>query len=134
MSHHRIHDARDIWGVSNAQEMLTQRVASLAKRGIPVLLQGDGTPARKASDTLNVYVSDGRWVATCPECNGGTTYFPGTPWTLCPDCGKGYLVRFPKDKVELEIQLLQRPLGNRHMRLGETAKDLAKENAEHGYV
>ena len=128
--HHRIHDARDIWGANSPQEMLSQRIVSLAKRGISVLVKGDGTPARR--DVLDFYVSDGRWVATCPECNGGVVHFPDTPWAICPDCGRGYGVRFPAQKSRIEARLLERPVHNRQLLPGWSLEELEAEIAQFG--
>lgn len=80
---------------------------------------------------LTAYCSDNRWVADCPECNGGVSCWDENPHGCCLDCGHVYVVKFPKDYKIAAALLEQRPPGARHWHphRGETVDQLAEENA-----
>lgn len=83
-------------------------------------------------ETLDVYVSDNRWVADCPACNGGIACWSENPHGACYDCGRIYRTAFPRNQKQIEAVLLARPARNRHWLLGETLDMLKAENIEHG--
>lgn len=97
---------------------------------------GDDVALEVTGEQTAAYVSDGRWVANCPACNGGIAVWVGMPDGCCYDCGRVWLIVFPaaKDVARAEVVLDKRPGGNRHWRpdKGETVDDLKAENAVRG--
>lgn len=83
-------------------------------------------------ETLPAYVSDNRWVADCPACNGGIACWSENPRGACYDCGRIYRIRFPDNREAIEAVLAARPVQRRHWLLGETVDMLKAENIEHG--
>jgi hypothetical protein len=77
---------------------------------------------------VTAYVNFSRWVANCPECNGGIACWPEHKQGCCLDCGHVYRVVFPsRPQVELATTALLRvPAKQRHWRpdLGQTAADV----------
>lgn len=54
----------------------------------------------------------GLWIVMCPMdgCSGAVGVTSVNPVSLCPDCGAGWFkVLFPKNKAEIEAEVLQRP-------------------------
>lgn len=99
----------------------------------------DGRPGRDLIEDdreVIAYVSDGRWVADCPQtfCMGGIACWPEHKVACCLDCGHVYKVKFPSKKTreEAELILSQRPLENQNWRpdLGEKVRMLAAENLQ----
>lgn len=92
------------------------------------------TDLRTSRKRLVAYVSGGRWIADCPNCNGGVPVWNENPRGVCLDCGTIYRIDHPAaDELVLVADLLGArpdPLTrnwNRHQ--GETLDDLAAENA-----
>ena len=83
-------------------------------------------------DTVPAYVSDNRWVADCPACQGGIACWSQNPRGACLDCGRIYQIAFPEDRQEIEAVLVQRPTQNRHWFVGDPVDMLIAENIEHG--
>lgn len=122
--------------VRNATELEAKWARELAKRAMQ--------PWRHGSPVAG-YVNEGRWVASCLECNGGMACWPEMSETQCLDCGARYTVEFPAPE-ELEqaaAVLRERPMRNRNwfpsrVTVGgveqqrESVKDLKAENARHG--
>lgn len=85
---------------------------------------------------LPAYVNLGRWVADCPECNGGiavetvTVQGPNVGEGCCLDCGHRYTIAVPNGYEAAEKVLGQRPAANRNWRpdRGETTDELEYEN------
>jgi len=87
---------------------------------------------------LAAYVSDGRWVADCPECRGGVGLWRENEEACCLDCGHVYSsIDWPdaSEVDEAERVLAARPTTELHWRpdSGETVDDLKVENLKHGY-
>ena len=64
---------------------------------------------------MKAYVNQGRWIATC-HCGGAEAVDPDEPFFYCFVCGNRStdgnprLVIFPKDKEQIEAELLKRPV------------------------
>lgn len=56
------------------------------------------------------YINHNRWVADCPECNGGIDCSPDLPKGCCLDCGLVYVLDFPskREREEAEAVLSER--------------------------
>lgn len=96
--------------------------------------QGDwSTDLRRSRKTIVVFVSGGKWIGDCPECNGGVAAWPFHEKGCCLDCGTIFRLEYPPvDEVEEIAQLLaRRPEQHRnyHPHQGETIDDLRRENA-----
>lgn len=90
---------------------------------------------QQVGETVMAYVSDGRWVATCPNCNGGMATWIEMEDCCCYDCGNSYLVSFPSPSVvaEAEMVLEARPQSARNwVPEAETLLDLKVENLTRG--
>jgi hypothetical protein len=91
----------------------------------------------KSKRKIAAYVSDGRWVADCPVCNGGIAAWPEHDFGCCLDCGTVCPLKFP-DPAEIAdavSALAARPPMNRHWRPElESARDLRHENIRFGYT
>jgi hypothetical protein len=86
---------------------------------------------------LHAYVSDGRWVAECPECGGGVALWQENPEACCLDCATVYSkIGWPHEReiMEAERVLAARPTNQLHWRSheGETVEDLKIENIVRG--
>lgn len=126
--------ARSHFGASPA-EMRDRVVEHLEKMGAPRL--AIGSPDRVTSSPVGAYVSEGRWVAECPDCNGAELVTPGDPF-MCLSCGNvliGHAYRaviFPAELAAIEDALAVRAFAvNRNWRPGEMAAQLRAENAQH---
>lgn len=83
--------------------------------------------------SVHAYISDNRWVATCPECNGGMATWPEMEDACCYDCGRTFTVVFPDNLVEAVAVLEERLSQNRHwFPERESIRDLQAENAVRG--
>jgi Zn ribbon nucleic-acid-binding protein len=121
----KIHDQRDVLGPLTVPHQEAHWAQFLFDRRF-------GRVPVKDARVLTAYVSDNRWVANCPECNGGIAAWDENPHGCCLDCGHVYVVKFPKDYKIAEALLLQRPPEHRHWmaHLGEPVANLAAENDE----
>lgn len=88
--------------------------------------------------TVHTYVNRSLWAVDCPFCAGAMPAQPDEPF-FCPDClmqGNGFkamAVEWPDERAAIEALLVKRNDPNtRNWLVGETADDLARENAEHG--
>lgn len=77
------------------------------------------------SATVKAYISDGRWVADCPQCNCAEVVRVGQPFkcggTLAGGfhgaataCGFVAEVEFPADKLAIEKALIDKPVSQRN--------------------
>jgi hypothetical protein len=87
---------------------------------------------------LVAYVSDERWVADCPHCNGGIALWPGTTHGgACYDCGTVFRqVDYPDEETIVAVEEVfdVRPKYARHWlrNRGETLAHLQAENIAFG--
>lgn len=114
-----------------------ERGKQLAARGRGFLRDGDYTPdLLHTRRTVTAYVNQGRWVADCPECNGGIACWPEHDHGACLDCGRVYKVTFPTAAsiAKAEKALSRRPPANRNWRpdKDEQAGVLVEQNARRG--
>ena len=93
-----------------------------ARHGLPLVT--DPRPVQP-------YVSEGRWVGDCPECNGGIACWDQNPHGCCLTCGHMYPIVWHPDTASAAETLEVRPGRNQHWRphLGETVAILERENA-----
>lgn len=89
-----------------------------------------GAVLHDRTERPTAYVSDGRWVADC-DCGAGVSASRAWGLAICCACGSVYRPRFPATAAGIEQALLARPSPRqRHQRPGQTAADIARENAE----
>jgi hypothetical protein len=101
--------------------------------------RGDlSTDLRESSKTLVVYVSGGRWIADCPDCNGGVPAWPGHDRGCCLDCGTVYRLAYPPEAEIREVVALLavRPELDRNYwcHRGDTVEKLRAENVAAGWT
>ena len=115
--------------------LLTFRSGRLRKNMERMGIKGGDQGPDMETKPLVAWVSRGRWSVTCP-CGGGE-YAWEEGWVMCQSCFNSYISHklrktiFPKQRQQIEELLELRPLDNRHWVLGETLKDLERENVEH---
>lgn len=88
-----------------------------------------------SADTVPAFVSDGRWVATCPTCNGGIATWISMSDGCCYDCGTVYAIAFPplEAAAQAEVLLEARPQQNQNWDpVKEPIEILKAENAVNG--
>jgi len=94
-------------------------------------------------ESVDAYISEGRWVADCPGCPAGSGAENVTlddPVFMCLSCGNVLIggklrpVRFPEDgeRLEIEEQLAKRKIANRHWFPDESVEKLHLENLSIG--
>lgn len=92
----------------------------------------------QAAEPVLAYVSDGRWVADCPNCRGGIAAWPEHNQGCCFDCGTVATIEYPDESeiTEALAALAQRPDTALNWRpdRGETAQTLRHENIVRGYL
>lgn len=93
-----IHDQRDIHHAHSVDGQRDFWIMFLRDR------RGGLTPTMDARHVY-AHVSDGRWVANCPQCNGGIACWDENPHGCCLDCGHVYPVRWPDRYREVEADL-----------------------------
>lgn len=97
-----------------------------ARRGDPAL------ELRHSKTILPVYISGGRWIADCPNCNGGVAAWPYHGHGACLDCGTIYRLDYPTgEEVARAVELLtprREEHRNWHRHLGEDVEHLEIEN------
>lgn len=112
------------------QDLRTWQRRQLVSRGVdPNRVDAD------AFGTVTAFINESRWVAVCDVCNGGEVVDPADPRFICLSCGQVRAVDFPppRDRAAIEAALNRRPdEKTRNWNPGETAADLARENAERG--
>lgn len=95
---------------------------------------GNGETFRWASvGRPQAQVNYGRWLFDCGGCRAGVLASREWGLGLCCQCGGVYEdVEFPENAEEIEAVLGRRPnLSNQNWTVGETLKDLERENDEH---
>lgn len=116
-----------MWAVHEAQRVA---LGGFANRPGATALEPSG-------ETVHAYVSDSRWVADCPACNGGIACWSAMPDGCCYDCGRVYQVAFPpsRDLGAAVAVLEKRPENARHWRPWEQdVADLKAENVVRGVL
>jgi len=101
--------------------------------GVPADVEGNPTgPELVATAEVN----HNRWLVRCPFCDSGVQHACDIDRRFfCVDClnlaagGCWVRVVWPDDRTEIEEALLERPLGNRNWKPGQTAEDLRAEMA-----
>ena len=83
--------------------------------------------------TVVPYINHGRWVADCPECNGGIACWDENPRGCCLSCGHVYKVKWqPPDERAAACRALGERADRRHWNWephrGETVERLHTEN------
>lgn len=82
------------------------------------------------------YINEGRWVADCPECNGGIAVWPGMPDACCYDSGHVWTVTFPAvaeiGQAEALLEHRAEPRTRNWIPAAETIDDLKAENVLRG--
>ena len=81
---------------------------------------------------VSAYINEGRWVADCPNCNGGMLTSPVVAVCFCHDCGTIYEAMHPDPESVsgAEKVLANRPVRNRNWYPDrEDVADLQAENA-----
>lgn len=102
------------------------------------LLAKRGMRPKTSNTVVTAYISEGRWVADCPNyprCRGGIACWDQNPHGCCLDCGTVVKVKFPtkRDRDKAAAALLARPDPKTRNWRPEFEKpaDLVRENAEH---
>lgn len=109
-----------------------QRQQERDRRIIDRNLRELGIRKRQSSTPVYAYVSEGRWVADCDECNGAE-FVTEDQVMVCGTCGAVSDVVWPEDVAGIEAVLGKR----KHLRTqnfipGETVDMLKAENKRHG--
>lgn len=107
----RIKDQRTITGGADAREIRRRWRDFIEQNGAPE--RDDERSLEQTNEVVAAYINHGRWVADCPNCNGGIAAWAENDACCCLDCGRVYHAVFPstrkRDKVE--AILLERPSG-----------------------
>lgn len=123
-----IYDQREIYGrpFQSADEVFEFWADFLANRKAPAQSLFRDEQARH----LTPWISGGKWVDICPECNGGIPLWDRNPYGACLDCGRVFEVDWqaPEERSEISRLLSVRPARYRHMTKGETAVELTAQN------
>lgn len=90
------------------------------------------TDLRTSRKLVRAYVSGGKWIADCPNCNGGMAVWSENPRCCCLDCGTIYRVDHATDKERQAAERLLAPRfeadRNWHRHRGEKLENLDEEN------
>lgn len=93
-------------------------------------------PMAPSTEALKVFVNEGRWVVSCPDCSGAQLACRTDQRFMCCECanvaigGEWRPVVWPDDAVGIERALGKRTLlRNCNWLPGETAQDLLAETA-----
>lgn len=140
MEQGRIHEAPEAPVVRSARHMLRGAGvdASDAPEAVLERLSGfwrvhlvqQGLWMVEDDRVLDAYINQGRWVADCPNCNGGIAVIVEDPQGCCLDCGHHYRCSMPNDVDEVVQALAERPEQARNFDpgRGETIAGLKGEN------
>lgn len=86
-------------------------------------------PHNRQDVVVPIYVNANRWLADCPDCNGGMGADPTDDTAFCWDCGGIFRVGLPPDWRQAEEILERRPPKYRHWFPGaETVAMLEDQN------
>lgn len=123
-------DVRHMRGLGEAagpEHVVADAEAFLERRRIKRVVTGK---------TVKAYINGGRWVADCPNDNGGIACLPGHDEATCLSCGHAYKVKWPAAKTmsaALTVLLAREKPENRNWRPGdESVQDLKAENITRG--
>lgn len=100
------------------------------REGLPIRRrQGDfSTDLKTSRKTVEVYISGGKWLGNCPNCNGGIPGWPNHPRGCCLDCGTIFQLDYPPEAETLELAKLMSARDeidrNYFRHLGETLDDV----------
>lgn len=96
------------------------------------------TELRTSRKTVEAFVSAGKWIASCPECNGGIACWPVHERGCCLDCGTIFRVAWPEEaEITEAVELLRvrpEPQRNWHRHEGEGIEFLRRENAAYQFA
>jgi hypothetical protein len=114
-------------------EQAWQRWADREGLGWRIRRGDHSTDLHSSRKTVQAYISGGKWIADCPNCNGGIACWRDNPRGCCLDCGTIYRVDHPSETEEkraTEILLARANPEARHWHRhrGETLDDLEAEN------
>jgi hypothetical protein len=130
--HTRIHGPADVHvqrdrPIANENDLLDFHAERLAKFRKP--------KQWRLSETVPAFISANRWIVLCPHCRGGISCLPDWDAACCFECGAVLdAISFPENYADIEATLLERPgLYNRNYMIGETLRDLVRDNLEHGF-
>lgn len=77
---------------------------------------------------ITPYINHSRWVADCPECNGGMGCWDEMQTSICMDCGHQYQLQWPENRATAVAILLLRPEAKRNWYPDEPLSRLEAEN------
>lgn len=89
-------------------------------------------------ELLHVYANHGRWLVSCPDCNGSQLACRTDPRFICSDCGNVAVegrwrrLAWPANPKNIEDLLERRPMANRNWFPHESINDLREQNLLHG--
>lgn len=95
-------------------------------------------PTAPASEAVELYGNEDRWIAECPTCHGAQIACRTDHRFMCNECanvaigGMWRPVVWPQNARAIEAILDQRPRVNRNWLPGESLEDLRAENAARG--
>ena len=109
-----------------------RRATSKDRALIAYTLKEQGIKTRQSKTPVYAYVSEGRWVADCDECNGAEFVVEDREM-VCGTCGAVSDVVWPDDVAGIELVLNRRQkMNTRNFLPGETVDMLRAENKQHG--
>lgn len=125
-----------IYGTATEGDLLVRlqgHLAEVNKRTGQSLKPQSAPPGQRPK----AYVNQGRWVADCPNCNGGIAVSMTDATGACFDCGSIYVINKPnanqiaRAEFLLSVRLLDRNRNwDRHR--DEDLDDLAAQNIANG--
>lgn len=93
------------------------------------LLIANGLKETPDVRSVVAYANHGRWVADCPEDNGGIACAPGVTSGVCLDCGHVYAVTWTTKVDQIEALMDARPESAQNWHPDrETVADLEAQN------
>jgi hypothetical protein len=114
-----IRDQRELHGCETVPEVIAYWDSFLERSGrVRVMDQRELTP----------YINHSRWLADCPECNGGMACWEANPYACCLDCGHQFSIRWQEGGERAAAIRLLAGYPDRHRnwdpRVGETVESL----------
>lgn len=122
----RLEDQRDVFQVATVDDWWNLLAPFVRHtRGVAIGEVDEGSPA---------HVNHGRWMTTCPRCDGTPMAWPENPQAICAECGTLFRVEFPPAATRQAVErlLLRRAKENRNWLPTESVDDLRAENRAHG--